>query len=360
MNIGIIGLQKSGKTTIFNALTGQGAEVSEYASQRVEPNLAVVEVQDQRVASLSAMYQPRKTIYASVEFVDFAGLSAGAAEHGVFSGAAMQLVKNADALCAVVRNFHDQVIDETHGAPDPAGAVETIAAELILADQIIAERRLERIAHDLQRGKKTPQLSAEQKLIERLIAHLGEEHPLRSLELSVDDRKTIAGFQFLSVKPVFVVLNSSEDSYGKSDAVMDAIGQHYPVVEFAGSFEMELSRLEDDGERQVFMLDMGIAESARTRLTTFAYRTLGYVSFFTVGKDEVRAWTIRDGQTAVEAAGTVHSDLARGFIRAEVFSYDDLMQYGSEKAVRDAGRFRVEGKHYVVADGDIINVRFSV
>lgn len=360
MNIGLIGLQKSGKTTIFNALTGQSAEVSEYVSQKLEPNMAVVDVQDRRVGRLSEMYLPRKTIYATVEFVDFAGLSAGAAEHGVFSGAGMQLVKSADALCVVVRNFRDAVLDETHGPPNPAGDVETITTELILADLIVAERRLERIGHDLQRGKKTPALVAEEKLMERVVKHLSDGAPVRSLEMTADERKALSGFQFLSAKPVFVVLNSSEDNYGKDGALLERIEAHYPVVEFAGSFEMELSRLEDEAERQVFMEDMGIDQSAQTRLTTFAYRTLGYISFFTVGKDEVRAWTIRSGQTAVDAAGAIHSDLARGFIRAEVFSYDDLMEHGSEKGVKDAGRFRVEGKSYYVVDGDIINVRFSV
>lgn len=360
MNIGLIGLQKSGKTTIFNALTGQSAEVSEYVSQKLEPNVAVVDVQDERVTRLSEMYQPKKTIFATVEFIDFVGLSAGAAEHGVFSGAAMQLIKNADALCVVARNFHDPVIDETHGSPDPVAEVETIATELILADLIVAERRLERIVHDLQRGKKTPQLVSEQKLIERLAAHLTEGQPLRTVELSAEERKAVAGFQFLSAKQVFVVLNSSEQSYGNSNAAIDAIAQHYAVVEFAGNFEMELGRLDSDEERQAFMQDMAISESAQKRLTTFAYRTLGYISFFTVGKDEVRAWTIRRGQNAVDAAAAIHSDLARGFIRAEVFGYDDLVHYGSEKAVKDAGRFRVEGKSYIVADGDIINVRFSV
>ncbi len=360
MNIGLIGLQKSGKTTIFNALTGQDAEVSDYVSQKVEPNMAVVDVRDSRIDRLSAMYEPKRTIYATVEFVDFAGLSAGAAEHGVFSGEAMQMVKNADALCVVIRNFSDEVIDETHGAPNPASEIETIATELVLADLIVAERRLERIRHDLQRGKKTPQLQAEEKLIDRLATHLGDGAPVSTLELTPDDRKALSGFQFLSAKPFFAVLNSSEERYGKSGDAVAAIEARCPVVEFAGNFEMELSRLESDEEREIFMADMNITESAQTRLTTFAYRTLGYISFFTVGKDEVRAWTIRAGESAVDAAGTIHSDLARGFIRAEVFSYDDLMERGSEKGVRDAGRFRLEGKTYLVADGDIINVRFSV
>ncbi len=360
MNIGLIGLQKSGKTTIFNALTGQSAEVSEYISQKSEPNRAVVEVLDERVEKLAEIYRPKRTVHATIEFVEFAGVTAGAAGEGVFSGEAMQMIRISDALAVVVRNFHDEILDQTHGAPAPVADLDTIATELLLADQIVAERRLERISADLQRGKKTQALQHEQKLIERVVEHLNEGLPLRSLELTTDDRKLLSGFQFLTAKPVFVILNSSEDTYADSADTLRDIETQYPVVEFAGSFEMELSRLEDSSEREAFMAEFGITESAQSRLTTFAYRALGYISFFTVGPDEVRAWTIREGRTAVDAADTVHSDLARGFIRAEVFSFDDLIEHGSEKALKAAGRFRVEGKHYIVKDGDVINVRFSV
>ena len=360
MNIGLIGLEKSGKTTIFNTLTGRSAEISEYVSQKAEPNVAVVDVLDDRVTKLSEIYRPKRTIYATIEFVDFVGVSAGAADQGVFSGEAMQMIKSADALSIVVRNFDDEVINQTHGEPQPVSDLETITTELLLADQIVAERRLERIQADLQRGKKTPALQAEQKLIERVVGHLGNGHPLRSLEMNPDERKLVSGFQFLTAKPVFVILNSSEEAYAANAGPAEAISEQYPVVEFAGNFEMELSRLEDSEEREAFMEEFGITQSAQTRLTTFAYHTLGYISFFTVGSDEVRAWTIRKGQNAVAAAGAIHSDLARGFIRAEVFTYDHIIEHGSEKAVKAAGRFRVEGKNYVVQDGDIINVRFSV
>ena len=360
MNIGLIGLQKSGKTTIFNTLTGRSAEVSEYVSQKAQPNVAVVEVLDERVTKLAEIYRPKRTIYATIEFVDFAGLAAGAAGQGVFSGEAMQLIKGADALAIVARNFHDEVINQTHGEPQPSLDAEAIATELLLADQIVAERRLERIRADLQRGKKTAALPNEEKLIERVVTHLAGGRPLRELELTADDRKLLSGFQFLTAKPVFVVLNSSEETYGNSAETISAIEEHFPVVEFAGNFEMELGRLDDEEESAAFMAEFGIGESARRRLTTFAYRTLGYISFFTVRSNEVRAWTLPVGGTAVDAAAAVHTDLARGFIRAEVFSYDELMEHGSEKALRAAGRLRVEGKSYIVEDGDIINVRFSV
>lgn len=358
MKLGLIGLPKSGKTTIFNALTRSNAEVADYSSGKVEPNIAVVDVEDPRVATLSEMYQPKKTIYATIDFMDFVGVDRSEGQE-LFSGTAMGLVKTSDALAIVVRNFSSDVLDSTMGPPDPVRDARAVAGELILSDLVLVETRLERIAADHQRGKKTPQSQAEEKVLQLLHAALSEERPVRSIELTTDQRKTISGFQFLSAKPVMVIVNSDEERYGSEDAVR-RIGEHFTVVEFAGSFEMELAQLDDQEEAQAFMEDLGISESARSRLTTIAYELLGLISFFTVGPDEVRAWTISKGDTAVDAAGTIHSDLARGFIRAECFSYDALMSAGSEKDVRSSGQFRLEGKEYQMADGDIINVRFSV
>ncbi|MFP4430150.1 MAG: redox-regulated ATPase YchF [Spirochaetaceae bacterium] len=360
MNIGLIGLEKAGKTTIFNALTGQAAEVGSYGGRNVEPNRAIVDVADSRVDRLSEMYAPKKTVYATIEVVDFAGLTADAATQGVFSGEAMGLIKASDALALVARNFSDAVVDETQGAADPRRDVEKVAGELVLGDLIVIERRLERIEGDLRRGKKTPALQGEQKVLSRLQEALSEGIPVSQVELTPEDQKLIAGFQFLSQKPLFVVLNSGEEQYGRNPGTVAELEKQYPVIEFSGSFEMELGALEDPEERQMFMQEAGIEESARERLTKFAYHALGYLSFFTVGPDEVRAWTIRRGENAVDAAGAIHSDLARGFIRAEVFTYDDLIELGSEKAIKEKGRLRVEGKTYIVSDGDILHVRFSV
>lgn len=361
MNIGIIGLPKSGKTTIFNALTGQEAEVAEYASSKVEPNVAVVDVGDTRVDQLSEMYQPKRTIYATIEFLDFVGGGSGksAAEEGIFSGEGVSLIKNADALLLVLRNFANATLDQAHGAVDPVRDLENVEAELILADQVIAERRVERLEADHKRGKKTPQSQAELKLMQRVVAKLEEGGGVRELDLTADDATLLKGFRFLTAKPALIVLNSDETSYGKNAEVVQQLEKRYPVIEFAGNFEMELSRLEPE-EAEAFMADMGITESARTRLTSFAYKLLGYISFFTVGEDEVRAWTIRDGENAQQAAGTIHTDLAKGFIRAECFGYDDLIETGSEKAVKSKGHFRLEGKEYRVKDGDILNIRFNV
>jgi ribosome-binding ATPase YchF (GTP1/OBG family) len=277
----------------------------------------------------------------------------------LWSGPAMDLVKTADALAVVVRNFRNDVLDSTYGAADAFRDAEAIAAELILADLVLVETRLGRIEADHQRGKKTPQSQAEFKVMQVLAEALNGDTPLRDVSLNADQRRIISGFQFLSLKPLLVIVNSSEDLYGKSDAVLSAISKRFTAIEFAGSFEMELVGLDPD-EVAAFMKDFGIEKSARSRLTTLAYEHLGLISFFTVGKDEVRAWTILSGDTAVDAAGTVHSDLARGFIRAECFTYDQLVEAGSEKGVREAGQFRLEGKEYPVQDGDILNIRFSV
>jgi GTP-binding protein YchF len=359
MNIGLIGLAKSGKTTIFNALTGQSAEVAEYGTGKTEPNLGVVPVLDERIDRLSAMYNPKKTIHAVIEFIDFAGQGQGAAKTSLFSGEGMGMIKTADALVMVLRNFRSPAVEDQFGPSDPLKDVETINSELLLADLIVAERRAERIAADHQRGKKTPQTQAEEKVIARINAALNEGLAIRDLEFSPEEQKLIQGYQFLTAKPALVILNSGEDNYGKNALLLEALSVKHAVIEFAGSFEMELAALED-ADRAGFMADMGIQESARARLSRFAYEMLGYISFFTVGEDEVRAWTIHKGERAVEAAGTIHSDLAKGFIRAECFGSADLLALGSEKAVKDKGLFRLEGKDYIVADGDILHIRFSI
>ncbi|MFP4617720.1 MAG: redox-regulated ATPase YchF [Spirochaetaceae bacterium] len=358
MKIGIIGLQNSGKTTIFNAVTKSEAEVTSYSSNRIEPNLAIVDVEDERVTRLSEMYQPKKTTYATVEFIDFAGLASGSAKNGLFSGEAMGLIKTVDAIAVVVRNFSEETIDAVLGPPDPERDLAVLEEELIFSDLMIVEKRLERIQADKDRGKKTADLVTEEKLLGKIHPHLEELTPLREMELTEDERKLIHGFQFLSLKPSLVVINSDDGNYGSNGDLVERIGKSFPVIEFAGKFEMELSVLDED-EAQAFMADLGIEESARVRLIQSAYKLLGYISFFTVGEDEVRAWTITEGTNAVNAAGEIHSDLQRGFIRAECFSWEDLLSLGTEKALKAKGLLRLEGKEYIVKDGDILNIRFS-
>ncbi len=356
MIIGLIGLANSGKTTIFNALTGSEAPVTAYANAKVEPNLAAVAVADPRVARLEAMYSPKKTTYATVDMIDFVGLSEGAAQGGAFSGLTMGLVKNTDAIGLVVRNFDDELA----GAPDPVGDMEQIEVELYMSDLIIAEKRLDKIDLCYRRGQKDRALEFEEVLLRKIVDQLGKDRSILEMDLNDDESKAVKGFHFLTKKPMLVIVNSSEDNFGKSADLIARIEKRHRAIEFAGTFEMELARLDDKEEAQLFMDDMGLTESARDRLTRIAYDTVGYISFFTVGSDEVRAWNVCRGQSAVEAAGAIHNDLARGFIRAECFSYDDLIDCGSEKAVREKGRFRLEGKNYIVLDGDILSIRFSV
>jgi GTP-binding protein YchF len=356
MKIALIGLPNSGKTTVFNALTRQHAEVTAYANTKTEPNLAVVSVGDERVGRLSDMYHPKKTIYATIEFIDFVGLSGGFAQEGTLSNSAMQLMKTSDALALVVRNFPDDLMGEA----SPLQDMEKVHEELLLADLIVAETRLERIEKSLKKGLRTPELQVEETALKKVAEHVNDMKPIRDLELNLDEEKSIRGFRFLTQKPFMVIVNSDENTFGKSHDFMPMMAEKYPVIEFAGRYEMELAQLDDPADLQMFMDDIGIRESARDRLTQLAYKILGYISFFTVGQDEVRAWNICAGDTALEAAAAIHSDLARGFIRAECFHFDDLSELGSEKGVKEKGRFRLEGKDYHVKDGDILHIRFNV
>lgn len=354
MKLGLIGLQNSGKTTIFNALTRSQAEVHGFSNAKAEPNVAIVEVGDERIRKLSDMYFPKKTTFATIEIIDFVGLSAGSAKEGTFSSELLNLVKTTDALALVVKNFKDDL----NGDGSPLKDIELISDELLLFDLIFTETRLERIAYQFSRGKKTNELVFEEKTLQRILDHLNENKPIRTLDLSKDEAKVIRGYQYLTQKPFLVILNSGEDNFG--NGLIPSIQKFGDVIEFAGNFEMELAQLDNEDETKMFMDEMGIKESARDRLTKFAYEMLGYISFFTVGADEVRAWSIRKGNTAVQAAGAIHTDLMRGFIRAECFGYDDLMKAGSEKAVKNNGAFRLEGKDYIVHDGDILSIRFNV
>jgi len=359
MKIGLIGLKKAGKTTIFNALTCSEIATEAFSSARMEPNLAVVEVADERVRRLAEMYKPRKTTHATLEIIDFVGIAQDQERKEVFSAAELGLIKNVDALALVLRNFSDELLDQTIGKPNPQADMQALISEIILSDLILAETRLERIDHQMKRGVKTPALEQEKAAIERMLAHLNANEPPDRDAISAEHQKLLRGFQFLTLKPLLVILNSEEARFGKDPQLLEQLARRYQAVEFAGRFEMELNRLSEE-EAQAFMEDMHIAASARQRLTLLAYDVLGYQTFFTVGPDEVRAWTIHKGDTAVDAAGVIHSDLARGFIRAECFSYDDLMAHGSEKALKEKGLIRLEGKTYPVKDGDILSIRFSV
>ena len=356
MNIGLIGLANSGKTTIFNAMTRTHAQITEYVNAKSEPNRAMMKVEDSRVVILSDMYMPKKTTYAVIELIDFIGLTEGSAKEGLFSSSSMGLIKNTDALAIVVRHFNN----DTAGISTPMRDIAKIDEELLISDLLIAENRLERIKKAYQQGKKNNSLEMEEKILHKIIDHLSNNQPIRELKLNGDYEKMLRGFQFLTQKPTMVILNSEETNFGKDNDLLEKIGTNHRVIEFAGKFEMELSQLDDQESIDFFMADMGIQESARDRLCRAAYEALGYISFFTVGSDEVRAWNLHQGEPAVAAAGTIHTDLARGFIRAECFSYEDLIECGSEKGVSKKGLLRLEGKDYIVRDGNILNIRFNI
>ena len=358
METGLIGLPNSGKTTVFNAITRSDVEVTAYANPKAEPHVAIVNVDDDRVDRLAEIYEPKKTLYATVTFIDFVGVARHEGQSGseeVFSPTTMGLVKNTDALAYVVRNFTDPV----EGEPNPVADVEKLDDELLLADLIIAEKRLEKIDEAVRKGIATNEIKLEGKALERVREALEAGGAARDLELTGDERLAIKGFQFLTRKPVLVIVNSDESSFGSNQSVLDEIEQRHRAIEFAGSFEMELAQLEPE-EALAFRDDMGIEASARARLTKLAHEVVGYLSFFTVGPKEVHAWNVRRGDTAVDAAGAIHTDLARGFIRAERFTVDEIVEHRSEKALKEAGLIRLEGKDYVVRDGDVLFVRFSV
>ncbi|MBT7468830.1 MAG: redox-regulated ATPase YchF [Candidatus Cloacimonetes bacterium] len=357
MKLGILGLQNSGKTTIFNALTGQDIETASFTSGKIEPNLGLVNVVDARITKLSEIYNPQKTIYANIEYIDFAGLSGN--ESGGFPSNLLALLKTTDAIVLVVRNFEDEIISGVLGVPDVLGDIEKIKSELIISDLIIAEKRLQNIELSQKRGIKDQSLLIEKNAIIKILDGLNSEIPVRKLEFSKEEKKAIKGFQFITQKPILVIVNSDETNFGNNGNLLKEIEKQSKVAEFAGNFEMELNNLSNEDAKE-FMSDIGISESAQNRITKLSYELLGYISFFTVGTDEVRAWTIQNGDNAVDAAGTIHSDLARGFIRAECFSYEDLVNIGDEKKIREKGLFRLEGKNYLLKDGDILNIRFSV
>ncbi|MBN2088838.1 redox-regulated ATPase YchF [candidate division KSB1 bacterium] len=356
MKIGLIGLSKSGKTTVFNALTKSKADTNSFSALKNEPNLAVVDVGDKRIDQLTQIYQPKKVVYATIELTDFMGFNKGSGKDGLFPPELMKLARNVDALAVVIRNFED----DYSGSPTPQEDIEQIEVELLLSDLIVVEKRLERIAEAYKKGLKSNLLQIEERALGKILEQLNNNKFINGLTFEQDELKTIRTHQLLTQKPIMVILNSSESNFGKNDSLLNQLKQKYNAIEFSGKFEMELAQLENEEEIQMFMDDIGIVESARHRLTGAAYELLGYISFFTVGADEVRAWNIYKGDTAVDAAAAIHTDLAKGFIRAECFHYDALIECGSEKAVRGNGHFRLEGKDYKVRDGDILSIRFNI
>ncbi len=362
MQVTIVGLPASGKTTVFNALTGGHAEVGGYSGGRAAPNLGVVKVPDERLDRLSELFKPKKTTPADVTYVDVA-LPAGAAREGTIQADVLAQIRNADALLHVVRAYDDATADRP---ADPWRDVDEMDLEFTVADLTVIEKRLEKLRTSGRHGSASEreQNAMEEELLARLEPHLSDGKPLRELELSDDDERRLRGFRFLTQKPVLVVLNIDEAQLGEAEALEAQGRARYgqplsDVAALAGKIEAEIAELAAE-DAAPFMEDLGIAEPSRGRVIRLTYGLLGLFSFFTAGEDECRAWTLRSGATAVDAAGAIHSDLARGFIRAEVVTYEDLMACGSMAEARKRGVLRSEGKAYLVQDGDVIQVLFNV
>jgi hypothetical protein len=359
MELGIIGLPNSSKTTIFNALTRGDRPTSATSSGKLEFHTAVVDVPDERVDALSALFKPRKTTYAKVTYTDIAGLDTGMAQKGL-SGQLRHRISQMDAFIHVVRAFEDHSVSHPLGSLHPQRDLEVLEQEMILLDLLAVQGRLERIAESIKRAKKGEErqaLEAEQALFERLQAALEAETPLRDLDIGDEEMNSLRGFGFLTLKPVLVLVNSGEERV-PPERFVTYHHRHTVVMSLQGKLEMEIAQLDLD-EATVFMEEFDIAEPALSRMIQASYDLVGLQSFFTVGEDEVRAWTVRKGAAAVEAAGAIHSDLAKGFIRAEVVAYDDLIAAGGMVEAKKAAALRLEGKEYLVKDGDILHVRFS-
>jgi GTP-binding protein YchF len=357
MKIGLIGRPRSGKTTLFNLLTGASVATSRYDTGRSELHTGVARVPDPRVDRLSALFKPKKTTFATFEVVDLAGIAKG--ERG---GLETREFRDADALLHVVRAFDDPALP----AADPLRDVADLELELILADLEVVERRLERLEASI-RKRRTEAEVKEQEILRRLKTELETEHPLRAVDISADDARVIRGFTFLSQKPILHCVNLDEASVAEGARVAERFGlqeigarPHTRVGWVSAVIEAEIAQLSGD-EQAAFLSDLGLAEPALRRLLQDCYALLGLVSFFTVGEDEVRAWPIPRGTRAQDAAGTVHSDIARGFIRAEVNTYDELIAAGGSFAdLRTRGQLRLEGKDYTVRDGEVCHFRFNV
>jgi GTP-binding protein YchF len=349
MRVGIVGFAGAGKTTVFNALTGLAASVGGFHDAG-KPNLGTIKVPDDRIARLTEIFRPRKSTLAEIVFVDFP--AGGERSTSGLERSVLVQMRDSDALVQVVRGFADPM---TGDAAIPVRDIANFRSELILADLQVVENRLERLRKE--KGKEQ-----EQALLERCRAALEAEKALRSLDLSPADERSLAGFGLLSRLPLLVVLNVGEaDAQAPlpADVAAALAGDGVTGLSLCAQIEMEIAALEP-GDRDAFLRDLGLKESARARFVRAAYALLDLVSFLTTGEDEVRAWPIARGTNAVKAAGKIHSDIERGFIRAEVVAYDDFIRLGSEAKCREAGKLRLEGKDYLVQDGDIIHFRFNV
>jgi ribosome-binding ATPase len=354
MRLGIIGLPQSGKTTVFNALT-RGHQPLTTSGGRLDIHTGVVDVPDVRVDRLSALFKPKKTIYAKVTYADIAGLEGS---QSAISGQLLNTLTQMDGLLHVVRCFEDANVPHPSGSVNPLRDIATMDAELLLNDLIAVERKLERLAEEHKKGggRERSVIEREIALFERFKEVLSREMPLREVTLSAEEEKTLSGFGFLTRKPMLVLLNLHE---GQGVPAVDYHHPHCNLVALQGKLEMEIAQL-DPGDVEAFMGEYGITELGLARVIRVSYDLLGLISFFTVGADEVRAWTIQRDKSAYDAAGEIHTDLQKGFIKAEVIAYDELISFGGLNEAKAKGRLRLEGKEYMVHDGEIVHIRFNV
>lgn len=364
MKLGIVGLPNVGKSTLFNAITQAGAESANYPFCTIEPNVGIVAVPDRRLDALAEMYKPKKTTPAVIEFVDIAGLVKGASKGEGLGNQFLANIRETDAIIEVVRCFEDPDVIHVQQTTDAARDMEIIDTELILADLEWLERRLEKTRKAAKSGDK--EKKAEVEFLERLAAHLEEGQPARTFVIEDEEKDFTKELSLLSAKPVLYVANVGEDDLGKAaenphvKAVMDkAAGEKAVTVPISAKIEDEIAGLPED-ERALFLEELGLHESGLDRIVKASYELLGCISYLTVGPDECRAWTITRGTKAPQAAGKIHSDFERGFIRAEVVQSADLLELGSMAACKEKGLVRSEGKEYVVQDGDCILFRFNV
>ena len=364
MKLGIVGLPNVGKSTLFNAITKAGAQSANYPFCTIEPNVGIVDVPDKRLDVLAKMYDPEKITPAFIEFVDIAGLVKGASRGEGLGNKFLSHIREVDAIIHVVRCFDDTEIVHVDGSVDPVRDIETINLELIFADLETVDKRFERLGKLLNTGEK--KYAQEAEVLKRLKETLEAGKPARALELSDDEAELIRDMSLLTQKKVIYAANMSED--GIADAENNeylkrvrefAAAENSSVLPISARIEEEISTLDDD-EREMFLSEMGLEASGLDRLVEKSYDLLGLISYLTAGPKEVRAWTIKKGTRAPQAAGKIHSDFEKGFIRAEVVSYDDLLECGSQLAAKEKGLVRSEGKEYVMQDGDVVVFRFNV